>query len=190
LIITIGVWNDEIINYLEVKNVSFLRNDYVEGFIGKAAKEKGSVSFLYQISTMPDLIRIPVSFLFFLFLPYFTLTFVKYGTLIPRSVLSLTVVIVNFIFIKYWIQSLLSSCRESKFIHMNIILYMHISYIIGILMVATMSLQPRHKTMLLPLFCILVAHGVTVSEVKYRRIGFACMVVLIIMNVLNIAIRL
>ncbi len=96
--VAMGQWHNEISNYFLVKNVSFLRSDFVEGFIGEAAQKKGSISFLYLISTMPTLIRIPVSFLFFLCLPFFSLTFIKFGIIIPRHVIGLVVTIVNFFY--------------------------------------------------------------------------------------------
>ena len=64
--------------------------------------------------------------------------------------------------------------------------HLHIAYIIGIFMVATLSLQIRHKTMLIPLLCILAAHGATIKENTAKKIGLITMLGLVAINLLSV----
>ena len=175
--------------YVEQKGISFLREDYVEGFIARSADKKDSVSILYSISNLPAPLRIPSSFAFFHTAPFISLQLVRDGVFVPRLALGCLVGFLNIFFLGYWTRSFFISYRERNLPVANLMWRIHLVYLAGIFMVSTFSLQMRHKTMLLPVFCILVAHGLSVTDASARRMGKLFMLALASVNLAALLLR-
>jgi hypothetical protein len=161
--------------YVEQRSISFLRNDFVEGFLGQSADVEGSSSALYRISILPVYLRIPLCFTYFLCVPFIVLNYTCEGILIPRLILTSLAGVFNFLLLKWWVQSLVVSWRGGNHRHFGVWFNLHIGYMVGILLLSTMSLQFRHKTMLIPLLCVLAAHGATVKDPRARSAGMLVM---------------
>lgn len=172
--------------YLENKDISFGRDDYVEGFIARANDQKEGGSVLYAISNLPILLRIPASVFFFLCAPFIRLNFSNAGILIPRVVLASIAGGFNILLLKWWVQSLIKSWHNWRRFHSSSWISLHAAYIIAILLIATMSLQMRHKTMILPLLCILAAHGVKDCDAKTIKWGNVASASLAAVNIMNL----
>ena len=176
--------------YVQSKNISFMRGDYVQGFMAKAADQKSGTSILYTISNLPFYMRIPLSFIFFMCAPFVNLHVVKEGIFVPRYAIASITGILNIILIKYWTQSFVTAYKKWRYGHYDIIIHIHLAYITGIFLVSTMSLQMRHKTMLIPLLCIVAAHGSNVSDINAKRIGNFAMLFLLSINMASIVLRM
>jgi len=172
--------------YIEQKAISFLRDDFVEGFIAAGDRRRGSVSTIYIISVLPIYLRIPLLFLFFLCTPFADATFRYDGIFIPRAFLRTLASGFNILLMKYWAQSLVASWRTWRQGSSAGWLNLHLVYMGGVFLLATMSLQLRHKTMLIPLLCVLAAHGVSVRDQRAKVAGTAAMALLVLANLVKL----
>ncbi|TKB09916.1 hypothetical protein [Desulforhopalus sp. IMCC35007] len=172
--------------YVDEKQISFLRNDYVNSFIANAADKKQDSSILFILSSMSFYLRIPLTFVFFFCAPYTSLNIVTDGVFVPRLLLNFFAGVLNIVLLKWWVQSLVVAFQIWLKKRTDLLLYLHLTYLIGIFLVSTMSLQLRHKTMLLPLLCVLAAHGFAIREFRVRTIGNIVMLLVFLVNIFNV----
>ena len=154
-----------IAQYLNMKGVSGLsRQEFVENFMWKSDNQ----SVIYSIYTMPFYLRIPIGFIFFLFLPFLKLQFFTEGIFNLRTIMFTTLMpILSLLYFKYFLSAIIFSKRnKEKLIKRFLYLFLFLIFIIS-----QLSLQPRHKTEVMPLFYILVAYGIFNNSKLSRHIG-------------------
>jgi hypothetical protein len=154
-------------DYLELKGVTgFARQNFVETFI----KSSDSGSVIYAIYTMPTYLQVPLGFLFFLFTPFLTFQFYTEGVVNIRNILFTTIMpIISLVYFKHFFSGILYSIKKydpsiTKFIFV---------FFFMILIISQLSIQPRHKTSIMPLFYILVAYGVTFNDKISRQLSLS-----------------
>lgn len=127
-----------------------VRDEYVEGFLGQFGEE----SMLYRIMTMPFPINIILSFIFFLTSPFLKWGFSFENILVVRKIFTfieavlMTLLIPNFLlnFFKNW---------KSDNAFKRIALFAMLS----LLLLSTISMQARHKLIILPILYILFIYS-------------------------------
>ncbi len=171
-----------LIDYLSSKGFAFTslyRSGYVSGYLASFAEKSSDTSIFYIINQQPTIIRIPLGFLFFIAAPFFSLNFVNNGVFIPRYFIQHAFPLLFLFYFKYFIQGVHSSLvnKDSKIINLIIV------FIIGIIILSQLSMQLRHKTMLMPLFYIIVAYGYYNSTKISKEIGIITAICLLILQI-------
>ena len=123
-----------------------VRQDYVTGFLGQFGEE----STLFRIMTLPFPLNIILSFFFFLTSPFLKWGFSFEGTFVIRKLftffeaLLMTILIPGFLinFFHYWKNN--TSFKRLAFFT-----------ILSILLLSTISMQARHKMIILPIIYML-----------------------------------
>lgn len=134
----------------------FFREYFVKGHIAKGVALRGGTSTFYTIYNQPVYLRIPLSFVYFLGSPFLSIKNLTFnGIYIPRVFLSQLFVVLFLFYFKYLMQAIVYIWKRKQ-LAINIVI---IAFSLLLLMLSQMSLQLRHKTMIMPLFYILVAYG-------------------------------
>lgn len=145
--------------YAELEGITnniFFRKDFVESFMARGIETSGKSSIFYSISTQPFYLRIPLGFIFFLCAPFLSIkNLTNFGIYIPRQFLAQSFSILFLFYFKYLTQSVMYIWKNKDFA-MRIVA---VVFFIILLSTSQMSLQFRHKTIIMPLFYILVAYG-------------------------------
>ncbi len=137
------------------ENIIF-REAFVEGFIAKSEELTGRAATIYTVYHQPFYIRIPFGILFFLCLPFLSVdSLMREGIFIPRNFIMQLFPILFLFYFKWLIQAILYSWKK---LDSRIILIAMI-FVFLLLLISQISIQPRHKTMLMPIFYILVSYG-------------------------------
>lgn len=155
--IVISLFYPTIYTYLEGKHIivnsSFIREGYVERMAQGTAT---SDSIFFSIYQKGLLIRVPFGFLYFLFTPFFVPRYIiKNGIFIPRVLLENIAAVLFWFYFKWFVQGIFKIWKGN-----NLSLkFTVLTYLALILMLSQLSIQFRHKVMILPLFYIIVAYG-------------------------------
>jgi hypothetical protein len=140
-------------------------------------------SFLIQIYQQPFYIRIPASFLFFTVFPFFTPSelFVE-GRFVWRALLKCAYSILFVVYFKFLIQGVVAIFENKK---NEVLVYTFLGLCLIVLFLSQASMQIRHKTMIMPLMYLVVAHGYYESSKIGRQLGWFGLFVLASLNVLK-----
>jgi hypothetical protein len=143
---------DDILIYAYQKGLSFAgRELFVEDYLSKF-----SDSIIYKIFSLPLYYRIPVGGTFFFFLPYFNFNYITEGVFNLRKFITEFIMPLLFIIYFGW----LFRGVTLAFIKKNYtILKFFFILIFLVVLISQFSIQVRHKTMIMPLFYILIAFG-------------------------------
>ncbi|CAM3819999.1 hypothetical protein [Sphingobacterium prati] len=127
-----------------------VRQDYVSGFLGQFGEE----SILYRIMTMPFPLNIILSFLFFLTSPFLKWGFVYEGTFVMRKLFTFFEAVVMTILIPGFLVNFVHNWKNNP-------VFKRLSFfvILSILLLSTISMQARHKMIVLPLIYILFVYS-------------------------------
>lgn len=144
--------------YLEVKgiynNIVFRKN-YLS-FMQLSVQASSSVDsislWIYQQSSW---IRVPFGFVYYFMSPFFMPGFIRKGIFIPRALLSSVFAVLFVFYLKYFIQAIFKTW-SNRSINWSVVI---LTYLTSTLALSQISIQLRHKVMLLPLFYITVAYG-------------------------------
>jgi hypothetical protein len=147
----------------------FFRGSFVEEFL---TLQQGRNQAIVAISQQSALIRAPLSFAYFLANPFFVpQTIWNQGFIIPRAVLGLGFAFAFLVFfLKNFVQGVIEAVKRGN----PGIRIVALVFCILLLLVAQVSLQVRHKTMIMPLMYILVAYGYYHGSKGARQIGAIC----------------
>tara|TARA_B100000902_G_C27286247_1_gene904571 strand:+ start:390 stop:1736 length:1347 start_codon:yes stop_codon:yes gene_type:complete len=162
--------------YLDNKGVSgFDRQSFVESII----KEQDANSIIYKIYTLPIYFRIPIGFVFFLFLPFYRTEVYTLDILNIRNIMfTMIMPILSLFYYKYFITGILYFFKTKDKIMMR---FFYV-FCFSLLIISQISIQPRHKTAIMPLFYVLVAYGIHKRSSSYRVIGAFIFVSLILIQ--------
>ena len=151
--------------YLATKGLdSFERESFVETTIKKA--DAGSI--IYKIYTLPIYLKIPIGFVFFLFLPFFQGEFYTFNILNIRTIMFTTIMpILSLFYFRYFFSGLVYMYQKNEK-EMKLFLYLFCFFL---LIISQASIQPRHKTALMPFFYIFVAYGVHNENSSSKALG-------------------
>ena len=167
LIVMVGVISTIILYptveiYLRGKNILlggvFFREKYATGFMATGQKLTANYDSAFQkIYQYGPLIRIPLGFTYFFLYPLFVPTrVITNGVFIPRVVLENVIAPILYLFyIKFFIQGIFRAWKDKNLS----ILTALAAYLALILALSQLSIQFRHKIMILPLFYVIVAYG-------------------------------
>jgi hypothetical protein len=176
-----------IVEYMVNKNIggSLLREEFLISYYVEGGSGRDNPA-LIKLMSMPAIIRIPASTLFFILLPLFSPgDIIREGLFIPRSFLFGFIYPLLFLFyFKFSIQSLIFSITNK---HYKIIFIISI-FIIAMIILSQWSLQPRHKTMVMPLFYIIAAYGLVYKDKLGQQISTVLLVLFIIGQLFLIAV--
>jgi len=164
---------------------SLFREEFLLGYFIEGGSGRES-SALVKMMTLPAFLRIPLSTVFFLVLPLFSPSdIIREGIFIPRSFLMSFIFPLLFLFyIKVFINSLIYSVRNLE----KKVILLFIIYLLSILILSQMSLQPRHKTMVMPLFYIIAASGMVYKDKLGQQISTVLLVLFIVGQLFLIAV--
>jgi len=183
IIIFVVVIMPVIMQFLQMRNLLgnlFFREDLLE-FI---SREKGlsAAKFVYN---QPSYIRIPLSFIFYFGSPFLSLKGLWYNNfIIIRYLIQLIFPFLFLFYFKYFLQSIYYSIIRKEIA----IAILIIIILINILLLSQLSLQIRHKTMLMPLFYIVVANGYYERKSSFNHIASVASIFLLIFEVLYVLI--
>ena len=160
---------------------SFLfRQDFVEGFIAEGVARSNKSSIFYIISSQPFYLRIPFGFLFFLGTPFLSIQNLSYeGIYIPRAFIGLIFVVLFPFYLKYLIQGISYAWKKKE---MGIGLTAATLFFL-LLALSQLSLQVRHKTMIMPLFYILASYGFYHKTKISSQLGILAAVAVVFMQI-------
>lgn len=131
------------------------REEFLESFIGASATTDSGGTF-YKINQFPWFISVPLSFLFFLGSPFFTLAgLVSNGEYIPRMVLANLFGVMFIFYFAFFTRGILRVLTAGNAI-MSVLV---ITFLVDILILSQASMQIRHKVELMPLFYVITAYG-------------------------------
>jgi hypothetical protein len=125
-------------------------------FLAYLASSPGE-SVLANVGSLSALIRSPVSVAFFLSGPFMGFDeIVRDHVLRPRAVLTTVFALMSVLYMKYFVQGMIGAfAKRSGDTWLAVVVYLLL-----IVFLAHVSLVLRHKTMLMPLFYIIVAFGI------------------------------
>ena len=163
----LGIGLPLILDYLVGKGISGLdRQVFVETFIRNA----DSSSMIYLIYTLPFYLKLPVGFAFFFLLPFLTFQFYTEGILNIRNIMFSTIMpILSLFYFKFFISGFIYIFKNRD----NQIKRIFFIYSFLLLLISQVSIQPRHKTTIMPLFYILVSYGIYNNTKLSRQLGVA-----------------
>lgn len=152
--------------YLSLKGVEGLER---HGFVESVIKKIDSNSIIYKIYSLPIYLKYPIGFVFFLLLPFFSPNFFFDGMLNLRGIFFTSIMpIISVIYFKYFVSGLLFTINNNK----KFIKRIFYIFFFSILLISQASIQPRHKTTIMPIFYILVAYGISHNNNKVtNKIG-------------------
>ena len=155
----------------------FFRSDFLSFF-----QQHRPGSFLLTIYQQPPAIRIPGSFIFFILFPFVSVEEVTYGDVFVIRGLMLNLYAILFIvYFKYFIGALINLISSKRdIVEMWLIA---IAFFSLIFIVSQMSMQIRHKVMLMPLFYVLVGYGYYYSPTLGRQLGLLAAAGLVLVNI-------
>jgi len=144
--------------YLEAKgvynNIAFRENylSFMELSVQASSSGDSVALWIYHQSPW---IRLPLGFVYYFMAPFFVPNFIGKGVLAPRGLLTNLFAILSVFYLKCFIQAVFKAWHDDSIKWRVIIL----TYLVSVLMLSQVSIQLRHKVMLLPLFYVLVAYG-------------------------------
>lgn len=162
LVITIYLSLPYLLEYLTSKGFDGVdRQDFVDSII----KEADADSIIFKIYSLPFYLKVPIGFVFFFFLPFFRGEFYTLGILNIRSIMTTIIMpILSLFYFKYLFSGIFYFFKKNK----NKIKYFFFVYCFCLLLISQMSIQPRHKTSIMPFFYIFVAYGL-VYNTRYSK---------------------
>lgn len=152
---------------------SLVENLYREGYVEEFILGGGSgrdVNPLYEkLLSLPAIIRVPLSSVFYIVSPLFSPdNVIVKGIMVPRNFLfSIIYPILAIFYFKYVIQALVVIKKQG----LTPILFIAIVFVFTAILLSQLSIQPRHKTMIMPLFYIIAAFGLVNNDKAGRELG-------------------
>jgi hypothetical protein len=147
-----------LMEYMLEKNIFsnlFFREAYLD-FMVQGMEATGESSLFYTINTQPFYLRIPLGFTFFLCAPYLTIKhWSPSGAIVPVQIFGEAFAILFLFYFKYMVQAVLYLWKNKE----RGMILLAVTFFFLILIASQLSLQFRHKVMLMPFFYILVAYG-------------------------------
>ncbi len=151
------------------------RKDFLS-FIKETSNSKSAANFIYNLTPA---LRIPLGFFFYLGSPFLSMSDIWYKSFI--TITPLLEQIFPFLFIVYFILFIQFIGLFIRMKKNSIMSLLFISFLISILILSQLSMQPRHKTMVMPVFYLIVGYGSQSADRKTKILGFsiiACLFVL------------
>lgn len=133
------------------------RDGYVDSFLGKFEDE----SIFYKIMKLPFPLNILVSYIFFLTSPFLKFRFFYEDTFIIRNVFSILEAVMMIILMPVFFKNLKSNVSNLSF--QKLLTFVSVS----ILVLSTISLQFRHKIILLPFIYMLLVFSFKKSSLNF-----------------------
>jgi len=135
----------------------FFRKDFLDKHLLSVTSNQGVSSGMVALYSAPFPIRFLGGILFFLVAPIFSLNYLYsiHGIFWIKQAIVLIFPFLMLFYIAWFIRGLIYAISRKD--HNVLILY--IIYFFSIVIISQISLQIRHKVMLMPLFYVLVAYG-------------------------------
>lgn len=164
------------IEYLSGKGLSGLdRQSFVESTI----KEADAGSIIYKIYSLPIYLKLPLGFIFFLFLPFFRFELYTLGILNIRNIMfTMVMPILSLFYFKFFFRGVFSFFKDKN---KDMIRFFY-AFCFCLLIISQISIQPRHKTALMPFFYIFVAYGVYRWKMTSKAFGVFVFIFLFIIQ--------
>jgi hypothetical protein len=146
--------------------LQFYRADFVASFLS----ENSSDSTLFSILSQPAPIRVPLSFAFFFGSPFLKLGSVFAGDIfVIRSLLAAVLFpLLTLVTMPYFVRGGHFAVKRRDWVA----LALFTGYILALLVISQSSLQLRHKTLVMPLYYVLVGYGMSRSLPTGRLLGW------------------
>lgn len=164
-----------------VLSTLFFRSEFVSSFLTDVVVLKNRTSVYYKIFSSPWYIRLSVGFIFFWGAPFVSLkNLYVLDKFVLRGVFEQFFGLLFFFYIPIYFQSFVSLFkRNSLWLYRGI----HFAYLLGILVLSQMSLQVRHKIMLMPLFYLILYIGLINSNDSGKKWGIALSIILLVITI-------
>lgn len=158
-----------VVNVMGTSEFSFFRSDFIASTLTRSVEVDEGPSSFYTIMKLPVFLRVPLGFVFYWGSPFLSLRSLNMdGIWVPRMFLS-NLFSLLFLFYAAWFLRGVIRIVQDRRAGMVLVL---IAVFVGILILSQASMQLRHKTVVMPLFYLVVAAGLTRSEDRYRTLGW------------------
>lgn len=171
--------------FLKLTNLEgnlFFRKGYLS-FLESSSTGNSAANYIYNLN---PILRIPISFIFYFGSPFLSFTDLWYNNFITAR--SLIGVFFPFLFLIYLIYFIRSAAYTIFSKNDRLLVIFFWCYILSILILSQLSIQIRHKTMLMPIFYILVAAGTQFKTIKYDKIAFNIVTILFVFELIYVSI--
>jgi hypothetical protein len=161
----------------KIDNVFF--REGILNFISSSSESKSAANFIYHL---PAPLRIIIAPVFYFGSPFLSMNGFTYNNaIIIRSVIAQIFPFLFIIYFTLFIQfiGLLIKMHKRKIISLLFFLF-----IAAIVLLSLLSTQPRHKTMLMPVFYLLIAYGYQNKNMNSMYFAGSVTVVLIIFELI------
>ena len=140
-----------------------------------------SDAVILRLMTLPVPLNYIALTVFFFFLPFWNTSLYTFGIFSQvRLFCSFLTPIFFFFLWKYIVQTVLQNLNLKQNLPIKTFVYMALAFALSL---GTVSLQARHKTVLMPLLCILAAYGMHNSNRRYNRLASFLTVIIIAVQV-------
>jgi hypothetical protein len=161
----------------------FFREEFAREYVMGTGSGRANPA-MGTLLSQPWYIRIPLSTAFFSILPTFELSsVVREGVFIPRSLMASVAYPLLFIFYINYLARGLHYALSQKDINLIAVAILFFGFTLA---VSQLSLQARHKTMIMPLMYLLVGYGYVNHTRNGKNIGIFVSIVLVIATLLKI----
>jgi len=164
--------------YLSATGLSenlFLRQQLVETFTNEYS-EGALVGRIYALPIGP---RLVTGFLYYLAVPFVSPhDVIVSGTFVPRALLLLVFATLFLVYIKFFLQGAFEMMRHKD----PVLLVTVLGLLFLLLVLSQLSIQIRHKVMVMPLIYVVTAFGVYNHSAGGRLLGTAGAAVLVLTN--------
>jgi hypothetical protein len=144
-----------IIFFLKINKINnTIFREGILGFIASSSDSKSAANFIYHL---PAPLRIFIAPIFYFGSPFLSLKgFIYNNAIIIRSVIAQIFPLLFIVYFTLFVQFIGLLIKMNK---RKIISLLFFTFIAAIVILSLLSTQPRHKTMLMPVFYLLVAYG-------------------------------
>jgi hypothetical protein len=169
-----------IILFLRINKIdnTFFREG-ISSFIDSRGESKSAAGFIYRL---PGLLRVFIAPIFYFGSPFLSLKGIIYNNAI--TIRSFIVQIFPFLFIVYFILFIQFIGLLIKMHKRKIISLLFFVFIFSNILLSQLSMQPRHKTMLMPVFYLIVANGYQNKNKNSMYLAFCITFFLIVFEIL------
>ena len=149
----------DVIQYVLFKDLQeniFFRSSFIKEFTRDQTSSSAIASLVFQ----PTYIRMPLSFMYYLFAPFINVGF--FGSIIPYNFFNAMNILWSVVMIPLFINSAIIVKRAKRTVFNQnyvIIKFLIIFYIMNIFIISNYSLQLRHKDMLVPVIALVCSYS-------------------------------
>ncbi|MFT5232987.1 MAG: hypothetical protein ACI9UK_000547 [Candidatus Krumholzibacteriia bacterium] len=155
------------------------RGDFLRNYVGQGAAQDSGTSTFYTLSQLPLLARLPMTLIFYLGSPFFSIgAFRDQGLWVPRVFLTSIFPLLFPIYAAWFYRGVLRVVRSR---HIGALIFL-LLFLLNLSLITQASMQLRHKIPLQSMFYVMVAAGITTPYNQDRSIGWLVAIAVVLLN--------